>query len=222
MSTKALPRSRPEPQRPTTQAARRAPYPAAATGARGAAGYNTRQGPPHYSVEHLHVNGKVQEVITIEDTPEPSGAGHSNAGGSIASRSGARYDGYGGAAAAEPAAKRRKSDGAHVSDQPYASSSSSSSRAKQAPPAYHAESRHGASGSTSKNKRKHGQDAYEDYADRGVSRLAPFRRRAAPTTTFLPSCPLANARANHRSNDPHRRQDQQKHPRRATRRDTLS
>lgn len=72
---------------------------------------------------------------------------------------------------AEPAAKRRKSDGAHISDNPYVASSSSSSRAKQPPPGYHANNVNGAaSGSTSKNKRKHGHDPYEDYSDRGSDR----------------------------------------------------
>ncbi|ORY88840.1 kinase-like domain-containing protein [Leucosporidium creatinivorum] len=169
MSAKAVPRARPEAQRPTTSARRGAPYPAATN----RASYNSRQAPAstYYSVEQLQ-NG--QEVITIEDTPTPEpGAA---AAGALASGSGARYEGYGGAAA-EPAAKRRKSDGAHISDNPYVASSSSSSRAKQPPPAYHANNANGAaSGSTSKNKRKHGHDPYEDYSDRSSDRAHSGQR----------------------------------------------
>lgn len=177
MSAKAVPRSRPEAQRPTTSA-RRAPYPAATN----RTGYNSRQAPSstYYSVEQLQ-NG--QEVITIEDTPTPEpGAA---AAGALASGSGAHY---GGGGAAEPAAKRRKSDGAHISDNPYVASSSSGSRAKQPPPAYHANNVNGvASGSTSKNKRKHGHDPYEDYSDRSSD-------RAVSDMSFSPLSRIAGRR----------------------------
>jgi hypothetical protein len=178
MSAKAVPRSRPEAQRPTTSA-RRAPYPAATN----RQGYNSRQAPSstYYSVEQLQ-NG--QEVITIEDTPTPEpGAA---AAGALASGSGARY---GGGGIAEPATKRRKSDGVHISDNPYVASSSSSSRAKQPPPAYHANNVNGASasGSTSKNKRKHAHDPYEDYSDRSSARAVSLQPPSSLSASEGPS-----------------------------------
>lgn len=142
------------------------------------AGYNSRQAPGAlYTIETVQAsNGHYQEVITIADTPEPQ----SHSGNAVASTSGAHYDHAG--AAAEPSAKRRKSDGVHISDNPYAASSLSSSRAKQLPPSYHdgrnGDARNGVasgSGSTSKNKRKHGQDPYDDYSDRGSDRVSPSR-----------------------------------------------
>lgn len=73
--------------------------------------------------------GMMTEVLTIEDTPEPgtgTGAGPSGSG----SGTGSMQSGGGGGSQfhqlqeREPAAKRRRNDGAHISDQPYASGSS--------------------------------------------------------------------------------------------------
>lgn len=144
-------------------AARCAPYPTTTT-ANGrpiaGASYNSRRQPPApaYRVETVQVNGKETEVLTIEDTPEPI-AGPSN---------GARHDLEPTTHRGEPAGKRRKSDGAHISDQPYASSSSRANKHQ---------ANNDSTPRTSTNKRKHAADPYDGYQDRSVS-----SKRA-------PSCP---------------------------------
>lgn len=146
-------------------AARRAAYPAAASNAAAraaanGASYNSRRQPPvpAYRIEKLQVNGKETEVLTIEDTPEPVAGPSGYAGESPNEQAPA--------ARGEPSAKRRKSDGAHISDQPYASSSRVENGKAHRQPA--AAEGHAARHST--NKRKYVADPYDGYQDsRSVS-----------------------------------------------------
>lgn len=134
----------------TTTTSRRPRAPAAAS----TSNYTSRRAPPaSYRVDQVVQNGVATEVITIEDTPPPvAGSSGAGAGGTHASTSG-RYDSQ---SNYEPPPKKRRNDGAHVSDQPYAISSSY----RMPPPGTNYES---SSQGTARNKRK--RDAYDGYAN---------------------------------------------------------
>ncbi|GAA6002027.1 hypothetical protein JCM10207_003044 [Rhodosporidiobolus poonsookiae] len=112
MSSRVM--TRPQaPATTTTSSAVRRPQYAAASASGRYAPPSHRRDPPAYTVERVRgQDGVVQEVLTLEDTPEPSAAaagpvaGPSN-GNSYASTSGHRRDAYAGY---EPAPKKRKSD----------------------------------------------------------------------------------------------------------------
>ncbi|GAA5910649.1 hypothetical protein JCM6882_001049 [Rhodosporidiobolus microsporus] len=95
----------------TTASSSRRGYNNASSGSNRYPGQGYRRGEPvQYTVERVLRDGVEQEVLTLEDTPEPSAAaaaaGSSN-GNAYASTSAARQDPYGGY---EPAPKKRKSD----------------------------------------------------------------------------------------------------------------
>ncbi|GAA5967509.1 hypothetical protein JCM11641_000570 [Rhodosporidiobolus odoratus] len=81
-------------------------------GASSSASSKYRREPVQYTVERVRGHdGKEQEVLTLEDTPEPGAAGAAPAayaGGGYASTSGSRQDAYAGYQ--PPPAKKRKSD----------------------------------------------------------------------------------------------------------------
>ncbi|GAA5899997.1 hypothetical protein JCM8208_005561 [Rhodotorula glutinis] len=136
-----------------------------------------------YSVERVrNANGVEQEVLTLEDTPEPSAvAGGSNgAAPPQASSSRARNDPYGGY---EPAQKKRRSDvggsGAGGYAAGYAQAQGAALPAGYAPNQYVAGQQYSTYGqhapvaSASGTKRKH--DEYErDNRDRGRERPAKY------------------------------------------------
>ncbi|KAI5481637.1 CMGC/CLK protein kinase [Pseudohyphozyma bogoriensis] len=106
----------------TTTTARRA-YPSARAAAASTSGtYTSRRGAPtDYRIDEVIRDGVKTEVLTIEDTPPPvAGPSGSGTSGSASTSMSGRYESY---STTEPALKKRKSDGAHISDQPYASSS---------------------------------------------------------------------------------------------------
>lgn len=151
----------------TSNSQRRAPYATTASralppSAGQAPTYNTRRvtgnGLDYRIEEKIGKDGTRTEVITIEDTP-PSHVGPSG--------SGSTYSRYDSNSAFEPAPKKRKSDGAFISDQPYASTSGASASHYGAASTVHSNGYAkplAASGSSvSKNKRK--LDAYDGYAN---------------------------------------------------------
>ncbi|GAA5926049.1 hypothetical protein JCM1841_003205 [Sporobolomyces salmonicolor] len=133
--------------------------------------YRRREPPPQYTIERVRgADGVEKEVLTLEDTPDPSpapaagpltnGAGAAR-GQAHASTSSARQDPYGGY---EPAPKKRKSDvaaqaQAQAPGQAYAGAAGYQTYAMgsnaQGPSGYRAQ----AAASTSGYKRKH--DEYE-------------------------------------------------------------
>lgn len=81
-----------------------------ASTSRAYAPHSSNKRAPEYRVDIIESNGIKTEVLTIEDTPEPIPGSSKN------QYSHSRYeDSY----ANEPVAKKRKSDGTHISDQPY-------------------------------------------------------------------------------------------------------
>ncbi|KAK4700431.1 dual-specificity kinase, partial [Phenoliferia sp. Uapishka_3] len=163
------------------QAARRQPYPPPARGAgvNGQAGASSstssyaaprRAARPEYRVEQIIRNGVGMEVITIEDSPDPPPrvAGPSVGTSASAYASSSRSYGTAGQHQQEPAYKKRKSDGMHISDQPYAESHPAAYRNGAQEGSSYAPANgngHYSNGASSKNKRKH--DAYEGYANSG-------------------------------------------------------
>ncbi|GAA5828448.1 hypothetical protein JCM11251_006254 [Rhodosporidiobolus azoricus] len=95
----------------TTTTSRRGYNNASSSSNRYAAQGYRRGDPVQYTVERVLRDGVEQEVLTLEDTPEPAAAAASGAGsshtGAYASSSSIRQDPYGGY---EPAPKKRKSD----------------------------------------------------------------------------------------------------------------
>ena len=76
--------------------------------------YTSRRAPApqDYRIDFIEQNGVRTEVLTIEDTPPRAGPSRSNNQLATASTSRTQND------SSQP--KKRKSDGAHIGDQPYA------------------------------------------------------------------------------------------------------
>ncbi|KAK4058281.1 serine threonine protein kinase CMGC group [Microbotryomycetes sp. JL221] len=137
--------------------------------ANGATSYASRRAPPTsthrpaptmYRVDRVNVNGKDTEVLTIMDTPEPDDDINNN--GNVY-RVKPQYD----VQSHVSSNKRRKSDGAHISDNPYGASTIGSSNnatsARQQPLANtHTTTTTATTTATSSNKRKHAADSTAD------------------------------------------------------------
>ncbi|GAA5852762.1 hypothetical protein JCM8547_002619 [Rhodosporidiobolus lusitaniae] len=93
--------------RVATSTQQRRPHVASSTAGNRYTAQNSRREAVQYTVgRELDSNGKEQEVLTLEDTPDPPVAGPSN-GAAYASNSSARQDPY---SKYQPAPKKRKSD----------------------------------------------------------------------------------------------------------------